>query len=113
MDELLENARSFWRSAEIIYSTKDYTSAIVLYFKCLFALLDWVILKNKKKAPKDHTERFRILQLDFPELYTSLDRIFGIYRDAYSVRIEKDKCDEVKKYAAGIAQKQGVQLNNK
>ena len=113
MNELLENIRSFWKSAELVYKTKDYTSATILYFKCLFALLDLTILKEKKRTPKDHTERFRILQQDFPELYVRLDKIFTIYRDSYSLKIENERCEEVKKHVIKISQEQGVQLNNK
>jgi len=112
MEELLENIRSFWRSAELVYSTKDFTSASILYFKCLFVLLDLVILKSKRMTPKDHTERFRILEVSFPSLYSSLDRIFSIYRDTYSLVIGKDKCDEVRKNVVEIARQQEVSLGS-
>lgn len=113
MDELLTNIRTFWKSAEMVYQSGDSTSATTLYFKCLFVLLDLVILRTKKMTPKDHTDRFRILKRDFPELYDMLDRIFPIYRDTYSLQIDKDKCDEVRKRVIGIAQEQGIQLSDK
>lgn len=113
MEELLTNTRTFWKSAEMVYKAGDYTSATTLYFKCLFVLLDFVILKNKRFTPKDHTDRFSILQENFPELYSVLDRIFPIYRDTYSLQVEKYKCDEVKKYVLRISQEQGIQLSNK
>lgn len=112
MEELLTNIKTFWKSAEMIYNSGDYTSATTLYFKCLFVLLDLVILKNKRMTPKDHTDRFRILQKDFPMLYSALDRIFPVYRDTYSLQVEKDKCDEVKRRVLSISQEQGIQLSN-
>lgn len=113
MEKLLNNVKSFWRSAEAVYNLKDYTSATILYFKCLFALLDLVIFKKLKRTPKDHTERFRILQSSFPDFYLLLDKIFVIYRDTYSIGIEKEKCDRVKQNVVKIAEEQGIQLNSR
>lgn len=112
MEELLTNIRTFWKSAEMVYKSGDYTSATTLYFKCLFVLLDLVILKNKKITPKDHTDRFRILQRDFPTLYSVLDRIFPIYRGTYSLQVEKDKCEEVRGRVISVSQEQGIQITN-
>jgi uncharacterized protein (UPF0332 family) len=112
MEELLLNIKTFWKSAELINNSGDYTSATTLYFKCLFVLLDLIILKNKKITPKDHTDRFRILQRDFPVLYSTLDRIFPIYRDTYSLQVENDKCTEVKNRVLQISKEQGILLND-
>ena len=112
MDDLIKNVKEFWNSAELVYSAKDYTSATILYFKCLFVALDVVILKGLKMTPKDHSERFRILKESFPELYTVLDKIYPIYRDTYSIRIEKEKCDEVKEHVRKIAEEQKIQLSD-
>lgn len=113
MNNLLDNIKCFWASAEAVYKLKDYTSATILYFKCLFALLDILLLKSLKKTPKDHTERFRMLQEFFPELYLTLDRLFMIYRDTYSLIIEKSKCDEVRKNVIRIAEEQGIEFTDK
>ena len=112
MEELLNNIKTFWKSAELVYNSGDYTSASTLYFKCLFVLLDLIILKNKHITPKDHTDRFKILQKDFPILYSALDRIFPIYHDTYSLQVEKNKCDEVKKHVLSISKEQGIQFSN-
>lgn len=96
----------------MVYKSGDYTSATTLYFKCLFVLLDLIILKNKRMTPKDHADRFRILQRDFPALYSALDKLFPVYRDTYSLLVEKYKCDEVKNHVLRISQEQGIQLNH-
>ncbi len=113
MNDLLNNIRCFWTSAETVYKLKDYTSATILYFKCLFVILDLLCLKSIKKIPKDHTERFRMLQDFFPELYLTLDRLFMVYRDTYSLLIEKSKCDEVRKNVIRIAEEQGIEFADK
>lgn len=107
--KLLDNIRIFWKSAELVYSTKDYTSATILYFKCLFVLLDYVLFKNLRKTPKDHTERFRLLESNFPELYKIVDKYFPIYRNTYSLSIEKDDCEEVRKNVTELIEKYKIQ----
>ncbi len=107
-EELLKNIKTFWNSAEIIYATKDYTSATILYFKCLFALLDYILFNSLKKTPKDHTERFKLLKISFPGLYKIIDKYFQVYRDTYSLTIDKDKCDEVRKNVSRIIKEQKI-----
>ena len=97
-DELTKNVKLILKSADLVYLNKDYTSATILYFKTLFLALDLIILKSSGKTPKDHTERFRILQKDYPNLYESLDKYFKIYRDTYSISIDKETCGVIKDY---------------
>jgi len=58
----IEQINIFNKSANNIYSLADYTSATILYFKTLFAIQDYILLKKIGYAPKDHTERFRLLK---------------------------------------------------
>ena len=97
-EELLKNITTFYNSAEMIYKTLDYTSATTLYFKTLFVALDLKIFIKKKITPKDHTERFRILEKDFPKEYTDLDKYFNIYQSTYSRTIDKQTCEEIREY---------------
>ena len=85
-----------FESAELVYNSKDYTSATILYFKVIFVALDSMILKKIGKTPKDHTERFFILKKEFPYEYEKLDLFFSIYRDTYSKFIDKDTCEEIR-----------------
>ena len=64
----------------------------------LFVLLDLLIFNKRRSTPKDHTERFRILQRDFPEEYELLDRYFEVYRSTYSTTIDKNTCEEIRNY---------------
>lgn len=105
MDEqvLKDNAEKFMKSAELIYKTGDFTSSTILYFKSLFAILDLIIFRKIKKVPKDHTERFRILEQEFPNLYLILDKTYLIYRDTYTSIITKDICDKIRENVKRIA----------
>jgi hypothetical protein len=110
---LLDNSKTFIGSAKTIYLKKDFTSATILYFKALFSILDLIILKDKGKSPKDHGERFRILERDYPNFYILLDKIYPVYRDTYNVKINKETCDSIKKDVERIAKEQGILQNNK
>ena len=111
-DELREIALRFWKSADVVYKRRDYTSATILYFKCFFVMLDCIIFRKLRKTPKDHTERFRILETDFPGLYEILDKYYPLYRDTYSITIEKDSCDEVRENVAKIKREHGFEIEN-
>ena len=109
-EDLIKNIRSFKNSADIVYSTGDYTSSAILYFKCLFVVLDIIILQKKGRTPKDHTERFNILKDNFFDLYTFLDKYYSIYRQTYSLTIDRLTCDEVKKNVERIIKEYKIDI---
>lgn len=86
----------FKRSADNIYLSKDYTSAVILYFKTLFAIQDFLLLEKTGSSPKDHNERFKLLKTNFQNLFKELDIEFSTYRDTYSKIIDKATCDRIK-----------------
>ncbi|MAG77986.1 hypothetical protein CL616_01335 [archaeon] len=112
MKELEENIISFWRGAEEVYKIKEFTVATTLYFKCLFITLDLIIFNKQKQTPKDHTERFRILQEEFPNYYLILDKLFEIYRNTYSAKITQENCEKVRDNVIKITKEQRIQLDN-
>jgi uncharacterized protein (UPF0332 family) len=99
MDEnkLIQNTKIIYSSAELVFQNKDYTSATILYFKTLFCIFDLILLRECGKTPKDHTERFRMLEDNKPLLFEFLDKSFKIYRDTYSISIDKQTCEEIRK----------------
>lgn len=86
----------FKKSANSVYISKDYTSATILYFKTWFAVQDFILLQKIGQSPKDHNERFRMLQKYFSETYLEMDKEFSTYRDTYSKIIDKATCDRIK-----------------
>jgi len=105
---LKENIQNFLKSANIIYNSGDFTSATILYFKCLFAVLDLIILKNQGKVPKDHSERFKILEKNYPSFYELLDKLYSLYRDTYSLKINKENCLRVRLNVERIIKEQKI-----
>jgi len=107
-EELLKNIKNFWNSAELVYTSKDYTSATLLYFKCWFVILDYIIYQSKKITPKDHSERFQILEKEFKDKYIKLDQNYNTYRQTYSLSIDKQKCDTIRKIVREILYEQQI-----
>lgn len=107
-ENLLRNIRQFKKSAERVYCSSDWTSSCILYFKTLFGLLDLIIYRQFGKTPKDHRERFRILEKGFKDHYSILDRLFPIYRSTYSLLINKEDCEEVRKNVERLVEEQGI-----
>jgi len=105
---LRTNIHSFLNSARLVYESRDFTSAVVLYFKTLFAVFDIVLLRDKGVVPKDHSDRFRMLEKNFPEFYLWLDKNYEVYRNSYRITIEKEACDKIKKYAERIIEEQKI-----
>ncbi|MFH0752765.1 MAG: hypothetical protein V1914_04190 [archaeon] len=87
----------FKSSADILYSSRDYTSATILYFKTLFAVKDFLLLEEIGESPKDHSARFKKLEKYFPQLFKELDVELSTYRDTYSKIIDNDTCKRIKK----------------
>lgn len=103
-----ENIRSFLKSAQLVYKSSDFTSATILYFKTLFVIFDLLILRRLGKTPKDHGERFRILESNYSDLYIILDKIYPIYRNTYTAKINKETADMVKENVERIIKEQRI-----
>ena len=75
----------FKTSADKIFQLKDYTSATILYFKTWFAIHDFILLNKIGYAPKDHTERFKLLKEEFPEeVMDTINKILNMQKYLYS-----------------------------
>lgn len=92
-----EQILTFKGSADKIFELGDFTSATILYFKTLFAIHDFILLQKTGYAPKDHTERFRLLEKEFPEEYNELDAEFNTYRNTYTRIISQETGARIKK----------------
>jgi len=109
---LKNNIIKFLNSALIVYNTKDFTSATILYFKAFFAVLDLILLNKEGKIPKGHTERFRILEKNHPALYEAIDKLYPIYRNTYTASVNKEICDKIKENVERIIKEQGIFESN-
>lgn len=109
--EILEKtAREYFFSAEDELAKERYNSAVVLFFKALVALADLYILQETGSTPSSHTDRFRIAQKDFPEIYNFLDKDFPFYQNSYVQLMSKELAEVIKDDAKIMAGKTKIGL---
>ncbi len=75
---------------------KRYKLAVTAYFKAITQICDLILLRKLGYAPTSHTERFRLLEKHFPQIYLLVDSIFKTYQDTYSIPITKESCIVIK-----------------
>ena len=85
----IENAREYHRNALVAENKSEYNTSVTLYFKAISALCDIYIFIKEGKTPSNHTERFRILELKYPEIYKIIDKDFPFYQDTYRQNLQK------------------------
>ena len=89
LNAIRRNIQEYIEMGELAYKKGKYNAALMLYFKALVGICDYIIKRDLNKEPENHTHRFRILQRYFPDLYRVVDRYFSFYRDTYQVRVRK------------------------
>ena len=78
---LSDNLKEYLGLAEEALKRDKFNSAVTLFFKAISAGADLFLLKKEGTVPSSHTNRFRILQEKYPELYDMLDKDFPFYQD--------------------------------
>ena len=107
---LKKSAKEYFDSAEDDFNKKRYNSAVVLYFKSLVALIDLYVLQNTGDTPSSHSERFRISQVNFPDVYELLDKDFPFYQNSYIQIMTKELAEVIKNDTEIMAEKTKVSL---
>jgi len=96
LEELKVNAQEYIEDADYLYEKGHYNSALNLYFKALVAICDYIVLRDSGKLPRNHNERFRILEERYPEIYDIVDFHFNNYRKAYLMIATKEWVEVLK-----------------
>ncbi|MBI5390357.1 hypothetical protein HZB02_02620 [Candidatus Woesearchaeota archaeon] len=84
LDQLEATFLEEYRAATLLLKNGMVKSSLILFSKALFALADYLIFKKYSLLPKNHGERFRILEIKEPKLYVLLDTLWSTYTDAYT-----------------------------
>lgn len=86
----IENAKEYYRNALGAENKNEYNTSVTLYFKAMSALCDIYIFIKDGKIPSNHAERFRVLELKYPEIYKMIDKDFPFYQDSYRAKLTKE-----------------------
>jgi len=99
MDELLENIKEFLESGEENIKKKRYKAAIWDFFKAIVIMCDYIIYDRIRVLPKNHTERFSLLNKYFPNTHSKVSILFKTYVKTYNLRLGIKEVIRVKEYA--------------
>lgn len=105
-----KTAKEYFHSAVDELNKNRCNSSVVLFFKSLVALIDLYILQNKGVTPSSHTERFRLCQNNFQDVYDILDRDFPFYQDSYVHILTKELAEVVKEDVQVMVKKTKIGL---
>lgn len=109
MDErekiLLDNFNEYSELAEKAFKDNKYNSAVTLYFKAIVAAVDLFILKKEGFVPSSHTNRFRVVQEKYEDIYEIIDNDFPFYQDSYTGKMDKEAAEVLREDARRIKEK--------
>ncbi len=111
MDQLEELEDTFleeYSSAELLEKEAKLKSATILFSKAIFALVDCILFKKYKVLPKNHAERFRILERREPELYSLLDALWNKYTDTYHRPAAEESISQLKEAIGRISRNENI-----
>lgn len=102
MEELRENIEEFLESGEDNLKKERFNAATSDFFKAIVVSCDYLLYYHIKILPKNHNERFSLLNKHFKEIYISISKLFPIYTKSYNFKIKKGDALLIKKYAYEI-----------
>lgn len=107
---LEKTAKEYFDSAEDEFRKGRFNSAVVLFFKSLVSFIDLYVLQKTGETPSSHTERFRITEERFPDIYDLLDKDFPFYQDSYVQIMTKELAEVIRNDSKTMAEKTKVKL---
>ena len=99
MEEVLENALEFLESGEDNLKKSRFNASVSDFFKAIVTFADYLIYKEIKRIPKNHSERFELLENNFEDLNRKIRDYFQKYRDSYNLRLKKEDALALKNLA--------------
>jgi len=96
LEQLKENAKEFWSEAQGSFDKGKWNAAATLFYKTLTCMADFMIYERSNELPKNHTERFKILELNFDYAYRICSNLFSTYIKTYDLKVTKPEAEKIK-----------------
>ncbi len=109
-DVLKDNAKEYYKNALGAEKKGEFNTAVTLFFKTISSLADLYILLKESRMPKSHTDRFRILEDKYPEIYKLIDKNFPFYQDSYRAKLNKEICEVLREDAEKLFRELKIQF---
>lgn len=107
---LKKTIKEYYESAEEAQQKNRPNTAVILYYKCLVALVDLYLLEQEGNTPSSHTNRFKTTKEKYPDIYFILDKDFPYYQDSYQKIMNKELAEAIKEDVQTMANKTGTRI---
>ena len=99
MEHLLGNAKEFLESGRDNLVKNRFNASTSDFFKAIVVFCDYLIYNEIKRLPKNHRDRFELLEIYFNEIYLVVSKLFKPYTDSYNLKSTKEDAVKFKDYA--------------
>ena len=99
MKELLDNIKEFLESGEDNIKKERFNASATDFFKAIVVICDYLLYSKIKILPKNHAERFSLLNKHFREIYSKVSELFSIYIKSYNFKIKGGEMLKIREYA--------------
>jgi uncharacterized protein (UPF0332 family) len=99
MKQLLINAMEFLDSAEDSFKKRRFNASASDFFKTIVVFCDYLVYKEIKRLPKNHADRFNLLEIYFKDIHKNVKLLFKIYTGSYNLRSTKEDVIKLRDYA--------------
>jgi len=99
MEHLLLNANEFFESGQDNLIKNRFNAATSDFFKSIVVFCDYLIYTEIKRLPKNHSDRFVLLERYFPDIYAVVFKLFKPYTNSYNLISTKEDANKFKEYA--------------
>jgi len=99
MEQLLKNAIEFLDSGNDNLNKNRFNASISNFFKSIVIFCDYLIYNETRIIPKNHRNRFSLLETYFEEIYKKVSSLFETYIKTYNLNMEKSDAQKLKEYA--------------
>ena len=93
--DLKLNFLEFYEGGKDAIKSRKYNLAVSSLFKAIAVLSDYKIYSELGSLPKNHSERFRILETKMIPIYKLVVVIFKKYTESYNLRMEANDAKQV------------------
>ncbi len=93
---LTDNFNEYFSLGLRAFKEGKYNSATTLFFKAIASLCDIYLLKKEGRIPSSHSDRFRVLEDKYPQVYAIVDKDFPFYQESYTKKMDKESAELLK-----------------
>ncbi len=109
-EALMQNIKEYMRNALEAKRKGEHNTAVTLFFKAMAGICDLYLLRKEGFLPSNHTQRFRLLESKYSDIYGIVDKDFSLYQDSYKLRLDFNSSGVMEKDVRKLSKITGIQV---